>query len=315
MVVLGTALQNRLLGVARRELGADGEATVRATAQRTFDRPLDQLTYAELPVLFAAIERQESSPATGRDAALALATAIDGLRSGCDAGLGAVVVGLVGKRLGSAAEPFLVKICAKLEIRLDSLDRAALPGLADAARRDAAVLLGTDGADAVASAVLDARAVRPADLVAQIAGLAREHLGPDGETIVRAICRERLEAELDEVDVEGLAVLARAVERDAPGRVRDTRAGTFLTAAKLAVASPSEPLRVKISELASREIGPAGPVFVKKACAKHGMPFEAIDFEHIAWFAEVIRGEATPIIGRKTADELAHGIRAFVTGH
>src|SRR5207253_11477108 len=92
------------------------------------------------------------------------------------------------------------------------------------------------------------------------------------------------------------------------------RTGVFLGLAKQAVASPADPLRQKILELARRQIGPAGPDFLKRACTKNGLPFDAVDYEHIMWLAEVIRADAKPLVGQKGADELARGVRAFLTG-
>ncbi len=83
MVVLGTALQNRLLEVAKRELGPGGDSVLRTSAQHACDKPLDQLAYADLPALFAAVEQASATPA-GDGPALALGEALDRLRVECD---------------------------------------------------------------------------------------------------------------------------------------------------------------------------------------------------------------------------------------
>lgn len=313
MVVIGTALQTRLLDTAKRQLGPGGESIVREAAQRAAELPLEQLSYAQLPALLTAIERDAPS-VVGRDAAYGLAEDLDALHTDADAGLSGRMIGAVGKRLGPAAEPFLANVCGKLGVSLTGVDRAQLPQIAVAVKAEASVLLGEDTARALAAAVEESRSARPPGLVARIIDLARERAGAEGETFIREICHERLEISLDEVDIDGIALLARAVERDGPARIGAQRTAAFLALARPVLASPSEPLRLKMLELAKKKIGPAGPDFLKRACSKAGLPFEAVDYEHIMWMAEVVRTEATPLVGKKGADELAREVRNFLTG-
>ena len=78
MVVIGTALQNRLIDAARRALGPDAETLVREAAPRALGVSLEQVTYAQLPQLLAEVERD--APRTmGRQAAQSMAEELDRL--------------------------------------------------------------------------------------------------------------------------------------------------------------------------------------------------------------------------------------------
>ncbi len=313
MVVIGTALQKRLLDTAKQHLGPGGDTILRDAAQSALAIPLEQVTYAQLPALINAAERV-SAPAAGRDIAFAIASDLDTLARDAEVGLAGRLVGAVGKRLGPSAEPFLTNICSRLGFPLEEVERAQLPQIASAVRRDAGVLLGPETAEAVAVAVLEAGDARPPGLVSRVLEIAREHGGDAGEKLVRDLCHERLEFELDNIPVAGIGPLARAVERDGPPRLGTVQTAAFMAAVRVAMVSPADDLRAKIIALCNRQIGPAGPVFVKKATAKHGLPFDAVDFEHIMWLAEVLRAEAAPIVGKQGGDDLARGVRAFLTG-
>ena len=313
MVVIGTALQKRLLDAARQHLGPNGEQILRDAAEQDIGTPLEQVTYAQLPALIDAAERV-AAPAAGRDSAFGLAAELDVLHADAGAGLSGRLIGAVGKRLGPSAEPFLTNVCARLGLDLAVLDRTQLSQLAAAARQDAGALLGADTADAVAAAVQEAGNVRPPGLVQRIVDVAREHGGAEGEPLVRDLCHQRLEFELDNIPIQGISPLARAVERDGPARLGKVRTAAFMTAVRQAVASPADTLRAKIVALTNQQVGPAGTIFLKKVSAKHGLPFDAVDYEHIMWLAEVLRAEATPIVGKQAADDLARGVRGFLTG-
>src|SRR4051812_37561535 len=115
MVVIGTALQKRLLDAARDHLGADGEAVVREAAERELTTPLEQVHYSQLPSLVSAAERA-AAPIAGRAIAFAMAADLDTLAVDADAGLPGRVIAAVGKRLGPSAEPFLVNICGRANL-------------------------------------------------------------------------------------------------------------------------------------------------------------------------------------------------------
>ena len=313
MVVIGTALQNRLMDAARRALGPDAEPMVREAAPRALGVSLEQVTYAQLPQLLAEVERDAPRTA-GRQVALSMAEELDRLHTDADLGVSGRLIGAVSKRMGPAAEPFLALVCSRLGVTLAEIDRTHLPQIASAVRQDAAPLLGTETALALAIAVDESRTARPPGLVQRVIDIAVEQVGPDGEALIRALCHDRLEVPLDDLDVDGIALLARAVERDGPERIGALRAASLMTAMKGAITSPAESLRAKLLDLARRQIGPAGPDFVKRACAKHGLPFDAVDFEHIMWLAETMRAEAAPLVGKKGADDLARTFRALLTG-
>jgi hypothetical protein len=312
--MIGNALQTRLLDAARRHFGPGGDTLLREAAQRVAGVPLEQVSYAQLPALFAAVET-DAAPAAGREVAAAVAADLDQLAVDADAGLSGRLIGTVAKRLGPAAEPFLTTSCARLGIALDTVERSHLPDIAAMVRQDAGLLLGQEVAEQLAAAVEECRAARPPGLVDRVREIAALHAGASGEAALRDLCRRHLEVDLDELDVEGVRLLARAVERDGAAPLGAERVAAFLAAAREAATSPAEGMRAKVIELARDQIGPAGPQFVRRACAKHGLPFEAVDFEHVMWLAEVMRTEAAPLAGKRAADELARGIRGFLTGN
>jgi hypothetical protein len=313
MVVIGTALQTRLLDAAKRHLGPDGDTVVREAAHHVVGLPLEQLSYAQLPVLLTAVER-DAPLAAGRQLAFSIAEELDQLHDDAEAGLSGRLIGTVGKRLGPSAEPFLANVCAKLTLQLETIDRGHLPQVAAAVRQDAALLLGPEVAAQLGQAVEDAANARPVGLSKRVIEVATERAGAQGEPVIRELCHERLEIDLDDLDVDGVSLLARAVERDGPAKFGALCAAGFMAAAKQASVSPADGLRQKVLDLARRGVGPAGPDFVKRSCARAGLPFDAVDFEHIMWLAEVVRTDATPLVGKKGADEMARTIRGFLTG-
>jgi hypothetical protein len=313
MVVIGSALQTRLLDAAKRHLGPGGDSALKDAAEHVVGVPLEQVAYAQLPALLSAVER-DALLVAGRQTAFAIAEELDRLHVDAEAGLSGRLIGAVGKRLGPSAEPFLTNVCAKLKLHLETIDRGHLPQLADAVRQDAVLLLGPEVAGQLGQAVEEAAGARPVGLSKRVVELATEHAGAQGEPVMRELCHERLEIDLDDLDVDGVSLLARAVERDGPAKFGALCAAKFVAAAKQATVSPADGLRQKVLELAKRSVGPAGPDFVKRSCAKAGVPFEAVDFEHVMWLAEVVRTEAAPLVGKKGADEMARAIRGFLTG-
>jgi hypothetical protein len=313
MVMIGTALQSRLVDAARRELGPGGDTLLRETIERELGTSLDKLSYAQIPALLAAMEGSAAENA-GQQRAAALAAELDRLHADADAGLSGRLIGAVGKRLGPAAEPFLTNVCTHLNVTLDAVDRGHLSDIARAVQREATPLLGDDTARALAEAVEGCRTARPPGLAARLREVARESLGNDGAGFLERLCHDRLEIDLEELDVDGVALLARAVERHGGAALGSTRTAAFVATVRRALVSPAESLRARLLELAKRRIGPAGGDFLKRACTKNGLPFESLDVEHLMWLAEAVRADATPLLGKKNADELARDVRAQLTG-
>jgi hypothetical protein len=313
MAVIGAAIQNRLLDLAKRQFGPGGDVFVCDTAQRAFDLPLAQVTHLQLPVLLATIER-DAPMLVGNEIAGALTRALDQLAAEAEGRLSSRMIGSIAKRLGPAAEPFITTTCARLGLTPGTIARSQLPELARAAGQDAAALFGAELAELVTRAVLDSGTAMPPGLPARIVDVACEYLGPDGEPLIRRLCRERLEVHIEELDLDGIGMLARVVEQHGPALIGALRAAAFLTAARRATISPAEPLRRKILDLATRTVGPAGPEFLEEICLHHGLPFDAVDYEHLMWLAELLRSEAAPLAGKKNADELARGVRGFLVG-
>jgi hypothetical protein len=310
---IGAGLQARLLQAAKKEFGEYGEGLLGGAARQTFDVPLEQVTYGQLTALFAAVDRvarTEIGAAMARDAAAAIRQA----RADVEASLSDLLIGLVARRMGPAAEPFLDLLCSRLGLTLASIDRAHLPELAEAVLQTAASLLGDEAARGLATAVLEAGIALSSGLTETITGAVAEHLGPDADGLLRGLCRGRLEVDLVEIDLDTIEMLISVIERDGPSVIGAMRAEAFVTAGRQAVTSPSEPLRRKISELVTNTIGPAGSDFARQVSAQHGVPFNAIEHEHVMWLAEVLRGETAPLAGKKYADRLAHEVRGLLTG-
>jgi hypothetical protein len=175
-------------------------------------------------------------------------------------------------------------------------------------------LLGEEVAGALATAVLGCGAIHPADLAPRVLALVHEHLGAEGVPQVRALSRDRLELELEELDAEGVSLLARVLETDGPAALGAARAAAFVQAARRSIASPAAELRGQVEELTRKYIGPVGGQFLQDVCERHGLPFRAVDYEHLMWLAEALRAEAAPFAGKQGAEELARGVRALLTG-
>jgi hypothetical protein len=314
MVFIGAAQQNRLFEAARQHLGSSGETMVRDVARQTFNLPMDQITYAQLAALLQTIAR-EAPAQLGRGPATELATALRRLREEIESSLTTRLIAAAAKLMGPAAQPFLETVCSNHDLLLATIDKSDLLTIAQAVKHHATILLGDEVAQGLAMAVLESGSVKPAEIAPMILALAAEYLGAEGEALVRSLCRRRLEVEIEEIEGEGVSQLARIVEEEVPTHIAVARAAAFVAAARKSTTSPADGLRRKIVGLATDAVGPAAPDFVRTACARAGMPFEAVEHEHLMWLTEVLRGEAVPIVGKKAADELARGVRGLLTGH
>lgn len=313
MLAISGALQARLTAVAQQYLGPDGAALLEAAAHQATSQPFAKVTYTQLPGLLDAMGR--GATAADQTAAAALGDALDQLRDDVEAGLGGRIIGLVGKRLGPAAEPFLRRVCEHLGMTLERIDRARLPALAQAVRADSVALVGEEVADAAAAAVLEAGGARPKGLPAEVLRCATEHLGASGESVVRRICRERVGVEVDEIDAIGLGVLAQAVRAEAPRLLAALHTEGFVLAARQAAANPASPLHAQVIATVSRHLGPAGAGFIQDVAAKHGLPWKSLEAEHLTWLAGVAQPEAEALMGKKGGEALARDLRALSVGN
>lgn len=312
MVLIGAALQHRLVDAAKRHIGPEGESILRTAANQAFALPLEQITYDQLPELFSNVD-QVMLGSHGREAGAALARAMEGLWLEITSDISGRLVASVAKHVGPTAEPLLRRVCDSLNLALDTIDETDLPSLATRLVAETEGLLGRDVATTLGDAVLQANRVRPPGMVKQIVALATEHLGTNGPELVREVCRQSLELELDHLQLDGVELLARAVERAPELKTRVSPAATFLAAAQLVITSPADSLRQKLSDMAARSLGPAGPDYLRERCRRGGLPFEAVDYEHVMWLAELIRSEMTSLVGKKEADRLAGDVRKLIT--
>lgn len=313
MVAVAAGLQSRILQAAEKHLGPSANEFVRDVCSARLNTSFETIEYNQLTALIRAIQ-VDAGPILGRRTADALATDILQLKADVEAGLSGRLVGTVARVLGPAAEPFIRNVCAKINVSLDHVDRTTLPLVAQAAGAEAVALLGKDTAEAVQHAIERAATAKPAGMVAGIIDAARQHTGPAGETFIRDLCRTKLEIELDEIEPDGLVPLADAIRNEAAGVIGSAGATAFAQAVAAAVVSPNESLRARISEVARRFVGPAGDDFLRRSCRKMGMPWDAVDYEHMMWLAEVVRAESTPLIGKQKADDFARTVRTFLVG-
>lgn len=313
MVAIAAGLQSRILEAAGKHLGPSADDFVREVCRNRLNTEFHALEYNQINSLIKAIQA-DAGPILGRRTADSLAAEIRQTKADVEAGIPGRLVGSVGRVLGPAAEPFIRNVCTKLGITLDAIDRTMLPMVAEAAAAEALPLLGKDTAEAVQRAVERTASQKPAGMVNRIVEAARQHIGPTGEKLIRELCRTKLETELDDIEPDGLIALADAVRTEAAAAIGSAGALAFAQAVAAALVSPNEPLRQKIVELARRYIGPAGEDFMRRSCRKMGMPWEAVDYEHMMWLAEVVRTESAPLIGKQKADEFARGVRQFLVG-
>jgi hypothetical protein len=294
-------LRRRLLEAARRELGQDGDTILCDITELALNIPFEEITYAELPHLLIAVH--QGAPAlAGRDPALDLAQALDALRIELEAELRRRLVDNLSTSLGPAAEPFIVNVCAGIDLDFRQVAVPQLPLVAAATER-AGAIFGPALAQALAATV-DGAGTLPG-VADRIITTATGRLGPEGDAVIREVCRERLGKDLDDLQVDDITSLIRAVESDGSIRIGTMRTAAFITAARFAVVNPTSSARSPLVQLVNREMGPAGEIFLKKTCSKHGLPFEAVCYEHLPWLSGILRQEAAPLLGAPGAEHLA----------
>lgn len=312
MVAIANGLQSRILDAAGKHLGPAASDFIRDLCHDRLKVPFEQIEYTHVTPLLRAIE-VEAGPLLGRRTADAFADELLALARDVEAGIPGRLVGSAGRVLGPAADPFMRNVCRKLGIDLDMIDRTTLPLVAEAAEADARPLFGDETAEAIRHAI-ERGALRPAGLVTRVIDASTRHLGRGGEEFIRAMCRARLEIELEEIAPEGLPRLAEGVRTEAAALIGHAGAQEFARAVAAALVSPNTGLRARIVDLARKFVGPAGEDFLKRSCRRAGMPWEAVDVDHLMWLAEVVRAESAPIVGKKKADEFARSVRSILTG-
>lgn len=298
-------LRRSLLESARRELGRQGEDTLRDITEQALSLPLEEITYAELPHLFIAVH-QDAPVRAGREPAGDLARALEGLHADMEAEMRRRLLDGFTATMGSVAEPFLVNVCAGIDLDFARLTLPQLPLLAAAVERDGAIF-GQPVAASLGAAVESMHSAP--DAPDRLIAVATEHVGPEGEALIGELCRGRLGKDLAEIDIEQILPLAAAVEEDGPARIGAQRTAAFITAARFAVVNPSDSPQAPLVRVVNREMGPAGEVFLRRSCNRNGLPYEAICYEHLPWLAEVLRQEATPLLGAAGADRLAQDVQ------
>lgn len=313
MVAISSALQHRIIKAAETHLGPQADEFVRDVCRNRLDTPFEALEFTRINALLKAIE-QDAGEVLGCRTAEALAEAILQIKADVEAGLAGRLIGSLARVMGPAAEPFMRNVCQKSGTSLDAVTRDALPALARTAKTEALPLLGEETAGAVEHVIARAATARPPAMLAGILAAARDCLGARGEEILRQLCRSRLETDLDEIEPEALALLADAIRVQSVDLIGSANAAAFAQAVAAALMSPNVALRGRLAETARKYVGPAGEDFLRRSCRRAGMPWEAVDVEHMMWLAEVVRTESTALIGKKQADDFARVVRGFLTG-
>ena len=313
MVAVGGAMQARLLDAAIRQLGVDGDLLLQETAEQTFGAPLQHLTHAQLADLLGVME-QRAPERLGQDVSRELAADLDRLVDESDAIFHRRLIGAATKSVGPSAEPLLRNMCTRLGLELETVRPGEAQALAAAIRKEVAAFLGVETATALAAAIIEVAHVDSADLLPRVVTLSRERIGEAGEAVIRRMCREHLELGLDDLDGNAVRRLSRVVAESGSAAIGRARAASFCAAARLVVANPADSLRRSVLELTTRAFGPAAGDFVREACTAEGVPFEALDYEHLPWLAEVLRERAALVMGKKVAESLAASMRALPTG-
>lgn len=311
MVAIATSLQHRIIQAAEQHLGPSAEAFVREVCRNRLNTPFETLEYSQINALLRAIET-DAGPVLGRRIADSLAEMLLQIRADIEAGIPGRLVGSVARVLGPAAEPFMRTVCAKMGITLDAVTRELLPAVARHAAAEVQPLLGSETAETLSHMIERVAHARPQGMVASVVDAAKRAMGQQGEQFIRELCRRKLEIELDDIEPDGLELLAQKVRAEAEGLIGSAGAQAFAQAVAAALVSPNVALRSKLIELARRFIGPAGEDFLRRSCRKMGMPWDAVDHEHLMWLAEVVRSESAPLIGKKQADEFARAVRGFL---
>jgi hypothetical protein len=272
---------------------------------------LETLGYEQLDVLFERLERDLPHD-LGRDLATELAAEIDRRCSPDAHDLTERLVEAVAVYFGPSAEQFLLTMRARLSGAPATLTMGHLPELAEIAERATSNALGPESAAELTELIRNVRPAQTADLAQEILRIATEQAGINGEAGIRAICRQRLEVELEEIAADGVAALLGAVEQDR-GRAFLTRGlPSFVLAARTALHAPGAALRAQLVGVAGRSIGPVSEILVKRVCARQGIPFDALTYEHLNGLAGALADEARPHIGGAAAEELRGRVVALL---
>jgi len=312
MVAIATSLQHRIIQAAEQHLGPSAEAFVREVCQHRLNTAFEALEYHQINALLKAIESDAGS-VLGRRIADTLAEMLLQIRADIEAGApggrGGAGAGGWGRGAGRS--------------RAMGGPRGGTPwgggrgGRRRAGARHAATgaqpLRGSEPAETLRHIIERVANVRPQGMVASVVDAAKRAIGQQGEPFIRELCRRKLEIELDDIEPDGLELLAQKVRAEAEGLIGNAGAQAFAQAVAAALVSPNVALRAKLVELARRFVGPAGEDFLRRSCRRMGMPWDAVDYEHLMWLAEVVRSESAPLIGKKQADEFARAVRGFLT--
>jgi hypothetical protein len=316
-MILAIALQIRILDAAERHLGPAGESILRTTARVALNTPFEDITYAQLPAYFAAIER--SAPqSVGRELAEHLADQIVSLESQPlqrtrDARLPDRLVVATRKYLGPAAEPFLTNAAGKVGASLWHIDQRDLARLIELIEAEASGFLGQEVAENLVKSIKALHLTTSAAIAARVRALARVHGGPGGERVVNDICRRVLGIELKKLGADGLGTLAAGIREEGPYRFGVQRTHAFLDAARDAVSAPGAELRARVLQLVKDSVGPVGSLVLDEVCNKHGFPYYALTYEHVMWLTTSLEPEIAAGLNAQDIDRLNSDLQQLLT--
>ena len=313
MVAIAAGTQQRILEAAERHLGPSAADLMKSVCRTRLDTPWEKLEFHQIPLLVRAVEADAGGLL--RQRADALVNDIRQIQLDVEAGMPGRLVTSVSRLLGPSAEPFMRNVAQRIGVVLERVDRGVLNALAAEAALDARPIFGDETADALGSAIRRAGHVKPAGMVASVLDAAQRHIGVKGERFIRDICHAKLETDLDEIEPEALGLLADAISGEAVSFISGSGATAFAQAVASALTSPNHQLRGRVADIARKMVGPAGEDFMRRSCRKAGMPWDAVDAEHLMWLAEVVRAEAAPLLGKGKADDFAKAVRNLLMGN
>lgn len=307
------SLHNRLRRIAVRHFGPVGDTLLadgaRASGAPAFDQiPVEQLSAV---VDFIATHGGERAGATS---AARLAAEIARLQENFAFPARERLEQVLQPWLGRMTPAFLQQCLEQTGVVAGTLSPDSMVRLAEAVAENATTAFGAEVAGEMAAAVRGVRDAAHAELHQEAIKLALEIAGPDGDPMLRSLCKEHLGFELERIEASSMAALAKVVETAAPDLIGRHQTEAFVTNARRVLAGSAKPLRDNLQQVMLRFLGPLGQELVDDLTARRGTPYDQMDQGDLAWLAEALGQEAMPVIGRRQAEEMAKAMLDVMAG-
>ena len=310
MANLSASARARLVEVAERHFGSGGRELLESCLHDVVGTELETLRYAQAGALLRAMA-DRSPQYWVRDRAGGLSRSLLEYADQVDAALSARIETALQQHIGKHAPVFLRTLCQRGGLDPQGLQLPDLPALLILLRQEASTTFGAEGAAEVVTAVQAAAEHGGPEVALEVDHLARQWLGPGGERLVRDFVRRRFEIELADLDLNGVKRLAEAVSEHATELSGDGWSEAFISDARAAMLMGSPEIQERLRVLSILILGPAGPKIVRKACTTHGLPWEAIDADHLLWLAGILKQETEGVVGPKVAAALSAQVQSL----